>query len=192
MFWIGLVFCEGLKSGPLAILRDGQTVVSRHSDGLLRLWKFSARGTVNIAGHRGLVTGEAFAGRTGLIVSTGWAEWAGSSGCIRFWDAESADAVAAWGVPGQIARSLAVAPDGGVRAAAIAPRRPPYACRLPWSRGKGRSRALEPVTHQRGDLPTRFDRTGGSVHFGTGSASADVPQRSKLLFGPNGVAARSD
>jgi WD40 repeat protein len=116
---------DALVGGTVTLMPDGRNIAARHRDGTVRFWDTTADATVRLRGHRGLLTGAAFAETPGLVVSVGWDGWTGVPGCIRIWDADTGDPVATLGRPGEIARWLAVAPDGRRAALTVSPRAAP-------------------------------------------------------------------
>jgi len=120
-----------LQLGSLMWLPDSNTFAVRKNDGSVKFWNVTAPATVRLNGHKGLITGAAFAPAAGLIVSTGWDGWSSLPGCIRFWDAESGDPVTTIGRPGEIARYLTVSRDGRHAAALLSPRKTPTKPAIP-------------------------------------------------------------
>jgi WD40 repeat protein len=76
----------GAEINALAVSADGARVAAGTSDGAIRVWR---RGDGNapaaLRGHRGRVTGLAFAARSGQLVS------AGADGTVRVWPDETTD-----------------------------------------------------------------------------------------------------
>jgi WD40 repeat protein len=114
------VYSSGrLNYSSLMFMPDGRTVAGRQLDGTVRFWDVTADATVNLQGHRGLVNGAAFAGPAGLVVSAGWDGWKGIPGCLKVWDSDTGEELAAIGERGEVAYRLAVSPDGRYAAASI-------------------------------------------------------------------------
>jgi WD40 repeat protein len=84
---------------------DGARVAAGTSDGAIRVWR---RGDGNapaaLRGHRGRVTGLAFAARSGQLVS------AGAAGTVRVWPDETTDPLVFTGF--EDVAAVAASPDG--------------------------------------------------------------------------------
>ena len=110
--FLAMFSSERLFAGPLMFTTDGRSVAGREIDGAVRFWDLAAFDAVKIRGHKGLLNGAKFAPRAGVIVSVGWDGWKGSQGCVRIWDAETGEPIAALGEPGEVAYHFDVSTDG--------------------------------------------------------------------------------
>ncbi|MFN0132657.1 MAG: protein kinase domain-containing protein [Phycisphaerales bacterium] len=113
---------ETLDPWPLMFMQDGKTVAGWESDGTIRFWDVTAENAAVLREHKSIVSSAKFAAGNpaGIIVSSSWEGADGSTGIVRFWDADSGDEVGIYhGQLGDIAFGMDVSDDGRFAAISI-------------------------------------------------------------------------
>ncbi len=91
---------------------DGGQLVSRSADNTIRTWDTAALFDVHtLRGHEGYVYPVCITADGNRIVSGGWDGHFEKDGCLRLWDAQSGDEIAAWGPSHELVRSAALYDD---------------------------------------------------------------------------------
>ncbi len=106
---------ESLDPHAVMFMPDGKTVAGWELDGRVRFWDITSERTTVLRGHKSIVAKARFVPNNpaGLIISSSWEGYEGSTDTVRLWDADSGDEVAVYrGQLGDIAYNLAVSDDG--------------------------------------------------------------------------------
>ncbi len=167
---------ETLDPWALMFMPDGKTVAGWESSGAVRFWDVTAESATVLRGHKSIVSRVKFANGNpaGIIVSSSWEGADGSTGIVRFWDAESGEEVGIYhGQLGDIVFGMDVSDDG--RLAAIAIRNIRVLAATPGGEPTGRTDIIDLTTGQRvATSPSR--RTPSRVTFGRDAQSVIVSE----------------
>lgn len=185
---------ETLDPFPLLFMPDGKTVAGWESSGTVRFWDVTAESATVLREHKSIVSSVKFAdgNPAGIIVSSSWEGADGSTGIVRFWDADSGEEVGIYhGQLGDIVFGMDVSDDG--RLAAIAIRNTRVSAATPGGEPTGRTDIIDLTTGQRVTTsPSR--RSPWRVAFGSDYQSVivmDFDNDSRSSFQLHRVDARS-
>ena len=107
------------EAGSTAFLPDGRTLIGADEDGAVHFWDVRSADTWTLRGHRSYVYPVLLSPDGATVYSGGWDGFVGKPGCLRIWDADSGDQIAATGDADTYVPTAALSPDGSLLALSL-------------------------------------------------------------------------